>query len=38
MNIELKTPSANAITNMMNLINKYGRREITIIGIRGEKA
>jgi hypothetical protein len=34
MNIELKSSSESAIAKFISLINRYDRRDITIIGVR----
>lgn len=37
MDIELKTPTENAINNFIGLILKYNRQDHTVIGIRGNQ-
>jgi len=36
INIEIKTPSENAVDKLNKIVAEYQRRNITIIGIRGQ--
>jgi hypothetical protein len=36
MNIELKAPTKFSLKELRRLLNEYNRKNITIVGIRGE--